>query len=110
MEVVAALAIAALALTGLYRGLGGSQSAAARLELQLGARIIARAILADEQQAAQSTPGDRAGDSGPYRWQLTVARADAQNLPPAYHLYRLTADVSWPPHGRFVLDTLKLGR
>jgi prepilin-type N-terminal cleavage/methylation domain-containing protein len=112
VEVICALAIAALALVALFRGLGGSQFAATYLEAHLGARIVAQSILEDERQAARTSPGTREGDSGMYRWRLTVEPvqiAGVGGLPPEHRLYRLSVDVTWA-RGSFGLDTLKLGR
>jgi prepilin-type N-terminal cleavage/methylation domain-containing protein len=113
VEVMCALAIAAMALVVLFRGLGSSQIAANYMEAHLGARIIAQSILADERQATETSAGTRAGDSGMYHWQLNIEPADVPldgGAPPAYRLYRLSVEVNWDPRGNFKLDTLKLGR
>ena len=113
VEVMCALAIAAMALVVLFRGLGSSQNAANYLEAHLGARIIAQSILADERQAAETSIGTRAGDSGMYRWKLIVEPANIQmagGAAPAFRLYRLSVEVNWEPRGNLKLDTLKLGR
>lgn len=108
-----ALAIAAMALVVLYRGLGGSQIAANSLEAHLGARVIAQSILEDELHAAETSSAERAGDSGPYKWRLTIEPATvpgAGALPKTHRMYRLTVEINWAPRGRFILDTLKLGK
>ena len=105
--------IASLSLVVLYRGLGGSQRAALYLEAQLGARLIAQSILEDERQADETKAGTRAGNSGMYRWQLSIeptAVAAAGNLKASYRLYRLSVEVRWQPRGQLALETLKLGR
>lgn len=105
------MAIAALALTTLYRGLGSSLLAARHLEDHLGARIVARSILDDELHAATTAAAVRSGQSGTYAWRLTIAPAGsdvAVSLPRNYRLYRLTADITWDGAGHFSLDTLKL--
>jgi prepilin-type N-terminal cleavage/methylation domain-containing protein len=113
VEVMCALAIAAMALVALFRGLGSSQIAANYMEAHLGARIIAQSILADERQAAETLTGARAGDSGMYHWQLIVEPANIQiagSTTSTFRLYRLSVEVSWDPRGNLKLDTLKLGR
>jgi len=114
VEVICAMAIAAMALVVLLRGLGGSQLAAGYLETHLGARIIAQSILDDEQQATAAATGVREGDSGLYHWRLSVqpieAPAAVGHLPQAFRLYRLSVDVTWTPRGQFTLETLKLGQ
>lgn len=113
IEVICALAISAIALVALYRGLGNAQFVTNAMESHVAARIIAQSILDDEYHATNTAAGTRQGDSGIYQWQLTIepARLPATDkLPNAFRLYRLTVEVSWPPRGRFQLDTLKLGR
>jgi prepilin-type N-terminal cleavage/methylation domain-containing protein len=113
VEVLCAMAIAALSLTALFRGLGGAQSAVRRLDTQLGAEIVAQSILEDERQAAATEAGTRSGSSGPYRWKLIVEPANIalpDKLPQEAKLYRLTAEIAWGARGRLVLDTLKAGR
>jgi hypothetical protein len=110
---MSALAIAAMALVVLLRGLGGSQVAANFLDAHLGARIIAQSILADERQANGTSPDTRTGDSGLYRWRLKIEPANVAaigKMPAAYRLYRLSVEVRWEPSGFLALDTLKLGK
>jgi type II secretion system protein I len=112
VEVMCALAIAAMALVVLLRGLGSSQTATNYLEAHLGARIIAQSLLEDERQSIGTSPATRTGDSGIYRWRLTIEPESVPVdgvLPPAYQLYRLSVEVTWRPRGSFKLDTLKLG-
>lgn len=113
VEVLCALAIVAISLVVLYRGLGSSQVAASYLEAQLGARLIAQSILADERQAPNTTADKREGESGMYKWRFAIEPASVAaigDLPSAYRLYRLTVEVTWQPRGRLVLDTLKLAK
>ncbi len=113
VEVICALAISAMALVVLFRGLSSSQIAASRLEVQQGARVIARSIIDDEHQAPDIETGTRSGDSGLYKWRLTVDPVQlsaVSKLPQGYRLYRLAVEVSWAPRGSFRLDTLKLGK
>ena len=113
IEVICALAIAAMALVVLFRGLGTSQIATSYLEAHLGARIIAQSILQDEHQATETLTGTRQGDSGMYRWRLMIEPAQVSavgKMPPNFHLYRLSVEVNWGPRGSFTIDTLKFGR
>jgi type II secretory pathway component PulJ len=113
VEALCAMVIAASALVVLLRGLGSTQLAASHLEAHLGARLIAMSILEDERQAEPMAAGRRAGDSGMYRWAVTVeptASPLAERLPRGLRLYRATAEVSWQPGGSLVLDTLVLGK
>jgi type II secretion system protein I len=113
VEVMCALAIAAMALVALLRGVESSLSAANYLDAHLGARVIAQAILEDERIAADTSAGTRAGQSGLYNWRLVIEPAvlpATSKLPGDYRLYQLTVEVQWPPRGKFILKTLKLGR
>ncbi|MCB1379283.1 MAG: prepilin-type N-terminal cleavage/methylation domain-containing protein [Alphaproteobacteria bacterium] len=111
VEVLCALAIAAMAMVTLMRGMGTSQLAASRMDNYLGARIIAQAIIEDELSAAETTADQREGKSGPYDWRFVIAPTTVNGLtglPSEYTLYRLSAEVTWSPRGRFALEALKL--
>ncbi len=113
VEVLAALVIASVALVVLIRGLGTSQGSALYLESHLGARLLARSILEDERQAAETKTGRRSGDSGQYRWILDVDPTEVPGVGKSTtnaRLYRLTVEIAWSPRGRLVLDTLKFGK
>lgn len=113
VEAMCALAIAAMALVFLFRGMTGSQTAAHYLEQHLGARILAEAILDDQLRETAITPGTHEGNSGIYRWQVTVEPAGpgvARLAPRGWRLYRVAVDLAWQPRGRFQLDVLKLGK
>jgi type II secretion system protein I len=113
VEAMCALAIAAMALVFLFRGMTGSQTAANYLEQHLGARILAEAILDDQLREAVIAPGTQTGTSGIYRWEVTVEPAGsgvARLAPSGWRLYRLAVDLQWQPRGHFELDVLKLGK
>lgn len=113
VEVLAALVIASVALVVLLRGLGTSQGSAIYLESHLGARILARSILEDERQAAETKTGQRAGDSGQYHWTLDVTPTELAGIGKSSNglrLYRLTVAIGWAPRGHLVLDTMKFGK
>lgn len=112
MEVLCAVAITALALTALYRGLGGSQLATGQLEAHMGARIVAKSILEDELSSPDTAADQRNGTTGRYGWTLTIepTSVPGADLPQGHRLYRLTAQITWQPRGSFVLNTLKLAK
>lgn len=113
VEVLCALAIASMAMVTLLGGLGTSQHASNQLESYLGARIIVQSILEDEMSSAGTAPAQREGKSGIYVWRLNIepaSTADFGTLPSGFKLYRLTAEVTWAPRGRFFAETLKLAK
>ena len=113
VEAMCALAISAMALVFLFRGMTGSQTAANYLEQHLGARILAEAILDDQMRETAIVPGTHAGTSGIYRWEVTIEPAcsgAARLAPRGWRLYRVAVDLAWQPRGRFQLDVLKLGK
>lgn len=112
VEVMCAIAIAAMALVFLLRGVTGSGTAAVTMEEHLGARILARSILDIESAAGTPEVGSRNGESGMYRWQLDVAAdgAMASYAPKGWRFYRATVQVAWSPRGLVRLDTVRLGK
>ena len=112
VEVLCAMAIAAASIVVLSNGATGSLRSAHALDMHLGARVILQSILEDELAAAGTAPGERRGESGPYRWALDIARtADgAGRLPPPHRMYRLTASVSWGKGSSTSASVLKLAR
>lgn len=113
VEAMCALAIAAMALVFLFRGMTGSRTAANYLEQHLGARILAEAILDDRLADPTIAPGTSSGNSGIYRWVVSIEPAGsgvARLAPRGWRLYRVAVELDWPPRGRFQLDTVKLGK
>jgi type II secretion system protein I len=113
VEAMCALAIAAMALVFLFRGMTGSQTAANYLEQHLGARILAEAILDDQLRETVIAPGTHEGISGIYRWEVMIEPAGsgtARLAPRGWRLYRVAVNLAWQPRGRFQLDVLKLGK
>lgn len=113
IEVLTALVIASFALVVLMRGLGTSQGSAIYLESHLGARLLARSILEDERQDAETKTGQRSGDSGQYHWSLEVESTELAGTSKSNtggQLYKLTVEIGWAPRGRLVLDTMKFGK
>ena len=112
VEVMCAIAIAAMALVFLLRGVAGSSTAAVRMEEHLGARILARSILDTERSMELPETGSRKGASGVYRWQLDVASdaATASKAPRGWKFYRVSVQVAWGQRGLVQLDTVRLGR
>ena len=113
VEVLCAMAIAATSIVVLTGGVTGSLRTARALDMHLGARVILQSILTDELAAGETAPAVREGDSGPYRWQLTIAptrEGAAEKLPPTHRMFRLTASVSWGRGGSASASVLKLAR
>ena len=111
VEVLCALAVAASAIAVLTSGVGGSLKGASTLDQHLGARLILQSILEDELAAGQTAPAQREGESGPYRWRLTIEPAPAPGkLEEPYRMYRLTASVGWGRGGEVSGTALKLSR
>lgn len=112
VEVMAAVAIMAVALVALYRGAGGSQRAAQFIEAHLGARLIAQSLIEDVRRSAQVSADRRKGDSGMYHWQLIIEPIRVPGIEAAqgYRFYHLQAQITWQAGGSFVLDALKLGK
>lgn len=119
LEVVVAIAIAALALVALFRaGSAGLFSADTAVRV---AEAVERAQshLSAFGQAVALKPGELEGDDGDgYHWKI-VARPIAMQPPPqpeqagvATALYDVTVVVSWPDSGRshsVILNTLRIG-
>jgi general secretion pathway protein I len=113
VEVLCALAIAAASIVVLSSGATGALKSARALDMHLGARIVLQSILEDELAAGDTAPAERQGDSGPYRWQLSIvpaAAGAAARLPPSLRMYRLTATVAWGAGGSMSASVLKLAR
>jgi prepilin-type N-terminal cleavage/methylation domain-containing protein len=113
VEVLCALAIAATSIVVLTGGVTGSLRSARALDVHLGARIILQSILSDELAAGSTAPGVREGDSGPYRWRLTIVptrEGAAAKLQPPHRMFRLTASVSWGRGGTASASVLKLAQ
>jgi prepilin-type N-terminal cleavage/methylation domain-containing protein len=111
VEVLCAVAVAASAIAVLTGGVGGTLKGAASLDQHLGARIILQSILEDEIAAAETSPDQRQGESGPYRWTLDITPVAAPaKLPQPWRMYRLTATVGWGRGGQITGSALKLGK
>ena len=111
VEVLCALAVAASAIAVLTGGVGGSIRGANKLDQHLGARMVLQTILEDELAAGETAAADRQGDTGPYRWRLTIEPVAAPDqLPDGYRMYRLTGSVGWGAGGQVTGTALKLAR
>ena len=113
IEVLCAVAIAAMAIVVLSGGATGSLTASRMLDMNLGARIVVQSILEDELAAAATAPVTRQGNSGPYRWRLDVVREAGGlggKLPPTAPLYRLTATAAWGRDANVTANVLKFAR
>ena len=113
VEVLCALAIAAMASVVLMRGASQSLTSVTAIDMRMGARVLLKSLVEDELSAVTAGPEQREGDSGPYHWRLAIETADApgtQALPPGYHMYRLTGIASWGRGGQMTASALKLAR
>jgi prepilin-type N-terminal cleavage/methylation domain-containing protein len=113
IEVLCAALIAALAITGLYAGLGTSLRATDRLDRHLGARIVAQSILAEVSNEPRRILRSKRGTAGKYTWELQVERATgtlANIRPPGFALYDLKLAVSWAPDGHIEIKAVRLGQ
>lgn len=113
VEVLCALAIAAAAIVVLMRGASQSLTSVTAIDTRMGARILLSSLIEDELSTATAAPEQRAGESGPYRWTLSIEAATAPGaitLPGDYHMYRLTASAAWGAGGQMTATALKLAR
>ncbi len=118
LEVVVALAIAALALAALFQAASGGLDNVDIAQRTLGAARRAQNLLAESGVVSPLSPGVRSGEAEGYRWQVTVRPAVAgrpagNGTPAVPALYSIEARVSWRRGlvARTVtLATLRLGR
>ena len=113
VEVLVALAIAALSLTALYGSLTQSMRGSSALETRFEATILARSLLEDAGQSTIKSRFQREGRRGDLDWTLKGEPSAANTAALArkgFVLYEVTAEVSWPKKGTFALSTRVLGR
>ena len=116
LEVVVALAIASLALVGLFQAGSGGMFAADTAAHAEEAVERAQSHLAAVGRNVALVVGEFAGDDGGgYRWRLRVEPAAVRagdGVVGGTVLYNVEVAVSWPSRGRdrsVVLKTLRLG-
>ena len=113
IEVLCAASIAAFSIVSLYAGLGTSLRATDRLDRHLGARIVARSVLAELSNGQRGTLRNTGGTVGEYAWELRATRASgalASIRSPGLVLYDLKLSVSWAPGGLIEVDAVRLGQ
>lgn len=113
VEVMTALAIAALAIVALYRGLTQSSQATQVMDNRLAATLLARSLLDDALETPIKDGLDRDGNEGALAWKLTArpaTGATARLAPRGMALYDVTVTVTWAPRGSLALTSLALGR
>jgi prepilin-type N-terminal cleavage/methylation domain-containing protein len=113
VEVLCALAIAAMAVVMLTNGALGSLRSARQIDMHFGARIMLQSILEDELAQAGTGSESRSGEAGSYRWRLDIApeQVDLPHaVPMGTRIYRLTASVYWERGGRVSASVLKFSR
>lgn len=113
VEVLVAMAIAALAMVALYRTVLQSATATSTMEERLAATVLAQSLLDDVIQSPLAGSLARDGREGRLAWKLTADRAEpavAALAPRGFVLYDVTVRVTWAPRGALELSTLSLGR
>ena len=113
VEVLCALAIAALAMVVLLRALTQSTTAGAYMDNHFAASLLAQSLIEDAAQSPLTGTFDRTGTSGTFQWQLSVegaGPATAKLAPRGFALYELTVRVRWAPRGLVELSTIALGK
>jgi general secretion pathway protein I len=119
LEIIAAIAILAIAFAALMQVAGSSMSLTARANERTQAALRARTLLDGAYIMEPLREGDSEGRfDDTYRWHMSVSRYIAPDAKPvadgalASRVYRLDLDVSWgladnERHARF--STLRMG-
>lgn len=112
VEVLVAVAIAAVAIITLYRAVLQSSIATSAMSSRFAATVLARSLLDDAVQSPITGKSTQTGREGALNWELTTESSSATlaNLVPrGLALYDVRVRVNWPPHGTLELSTLVLG-
>ncbi|MFI4986210.1 MAG: prepilin-type N-terminal cleavage/methylation domain-containing protein [Alphaproteobacteria bacterium] len=117
LEVVVALAIAALALAALFQAASGGLDNVATAQHYLTAARKAQNLLAVTGVVSPLAAGVRTGDDGGYRWQVAVkpviaGRRAVSGSPAVPTLFSIAVRVSWRQGlvtRRVLLETQHLG-
>jgi prepilin-type N-terminal cleavage/methylation domain-containing protein len=113
VEVMTAMAIAAIAIVALYRGITQSSRAAQMMEERFAATLLARSLIDDALESPIKGGLSRDGAQGGLRWTLDASAADgtvAAQAPRGMTLYDVRVTVTWAPRGSLTLSSLALGR
>lgn len=113
VEVMVAVAIAAIAMVVLFRTVTQSTSASVSVENHLAAEMLARSLLLDAAQSPVDSAFERNGRSGGFTWRLSstaLQGATARLAPRGNGLYDVKVRIEWAPRGSFELSSIVLGR
>lgn len=112
VEVLVAVAIAAVAIITLYRAVLQSSTATSAMSSRFAATVLARSLLDDAVQSPITGKSAQTGREGALNWELTTESPSpmlATLVPRGLALYDVKVRVNWPPHGTLELSTLVLG-
>ncbi|MEE9587316.1 MAG: prepilin-type N-terminal cleavage/methylation domain-containing protein [Hyphomicrobiaceae bacterium] len=113
LETLIALVILAFALQALYQAYSGGLRASKIANEHEQARILAQSLLAEHTSDRSLDTGSLTGTFEKFSWRISIAPAPefrATSSPDSrWTLYRVTAEVAWPPHRHLQLATLRLG-
>jgi type II secretion system protein I len=112
VEVLVALAIAAVAMVALFRAATQSTTASISVENRMAAATLARSLLLDTAQAPISVAVNQKGKSEGLSYAITatpLTGSVGRLAPRGLALYEVTVTVTWAPRGRYDLSTVVLG-
>lgn len=113
VEVLVALAIAAVAMVALFRAAAQSTSATVSVENHMAATSLARSLLLDAAQKPIAEPFTRKGDAEGYGYAISASAltgAAGRLAPRGMTLYDVKVTVTWVPRGHYELATVVLGK
>jgi type II secretion system protein I len=112
VEVLVALAIAAVAMVALFRAATQSTTASISVDKRMAAATLARSLLLDTAQAPMNVAVNQKGKSEDLSYAITatpMTGASGRLAPRGLALYDVTVTVTWAPRGRYDLSTVVLG-
>lgn len=113
VEVLVALAIAAIAMVALFRAATQSTSASVSVENHLLATALARSLLLETSQSPLQEPFTRKGSDKGFEYAIaarSLSGAAGRLAPRGMALYDVTVTVNWEPRGSYELSTVVLGK
>jgi general secretion pathway protein I len=113
LETLIALAILAIALTGLFQAHSSGLRAATAADDYAKARILAHSILASALAGPGILPAPAVGQEGALRWSISTAEARegwAAITSDKWRLHHIRVAVEWPRSRKIELRGLKLAR
>jgi prepilin-type N-terminal cleavage/methylation domain-containing protein len=114
IEMLVAVAIAAVLLTGIMRLFSTSLAGASRADIYAQATLLAQSKLETMGGMILTTLSNAAGSEGPFQWRTSVSRyGDPAPYAASYLMpYEVAVNVSWVEAGRehsLSLRSLRLG-